>query len=190
MDLNGIPVIMIPLRDGIYLSNIRETDKAALCKYLQAKEIHDNTLTIPHPYHESDAEEWLRLRLDHNLRVGAEVSLAIRNRNDEMIGSVGADNLEPGSSHRGELGYWLAVPYWGRGIMTDALRAYINYAFEQLQVTRLVANVFESNLASSRVLERSGFKLEGRLRQHYLKNGRLMDARVYGLLKDEAEGRQ
>ncbi|HKO98966.1 MAG TPA: GNAT family protein [Pyrinomonadaceae bacterium] len=173
----------IQVRAGIYLSSIRYPDKPALLKYLQSPEIHENTLTIPFPYHESDAEWWLRQRLEHTLKVGTDVSFAIRDHNDEMIGSIGADSLEPGTTHRAELGYWLAKPYWGQGIMTNALSAYINYAFDELRVTKLVAHVFVRNPASARVLENNGFKLEGQLREHYLKNGQLLDACIYGLLK-------
>jgi len=173
----------IPVRDGLYLSSIRRSDKSALLKHLQSPEIHDNTLTIPYPYHEADADAWLQLRLQHSQKVDREVTFAIRNDNHEMIGTIGADTLDPGTTNRAELGYWLATTYWGQRIMSDALRVYINYAFSELQLTKLVAHVFERNPASAGVLEHNGFQLEGRLREHYLKHGELLDARVYGLLK-------
>lgn len=173
----------IPVRDGVYLSSIRRGDKSALLKHLQSPEIHANTLTIPFPYHEADADAWLQLRMQQSKKVNREVTFAIRNDSHEMIGTIGADALEPGTTHRAELGYWLATTYWGQRIMTDALRAYINYAFSELELTKLVAHVFERNPASAGVLEHNGFQLEGRLREHSLKHGQLLDARVYGLLK-------
>jgi len=104
----------------------------------------------------------------------------------KLIGVVGADSLELGMSHRAEIGYWIARQYWGQGIMTDAVRTYVRYAFAELGVTRLTAHVFDFNSASARVLEKNGFVLEGTLRKHFLKDGRLIDARLYGLLKDES----
>ncbi len=178
---------IIPVRPGIYLSSVKASDKSAMLKHLQSPEVHENTLTIPYPYHEADADAWLKLRMQHRQNVGIDVTFAIRNDEDEMIGSIGADKLEPGTTHRGELGYWLAPAYWGQRIMTDALRAYISYAFSELQLTKLVAHVFELNAASASVLEHNGFQLEGRLREHYEKNDRLLDARVYGLLKRDWE---
>ncbi|MGH9880451.1 MAG: GNAT family N-acetyltransferase, partial [Pyrinomonadaceae bacterium] len=88
-------------------------------------------------------------------------------------------------AHRVEFGYWLARPYWGQGIMTDAVRVFVRYAFSELGLLRLTAHVFESNIASARVLEKNGFKLEGHLREHFIKDGKLIDVRFYGLLKED-----
>ena len=71
--------------------------------------------------------------------------------------------------------------------MTDVVRVYVDYAFIQLDLAKLTAHTFEFNLASARVLEKNGFKLEGRLRKHLLKDGQLIDARFYGLLKEDLE---
>ena len=71
--------------------------------------------------------------------------------------------------------------------MTDVVRAYVDYAFRELKLKRLTAHTFAFNLASARVLEKNGFKLEGRLRKHLLKDGKLIDARFYGLLKEDLE---
>ncbi|MGH9968651.1 MAG: GNAT family N-acetyltransferase [Pyrinomonadaceae bacterium] len=102
-----------------------------------------------------------------------------------LIGVVSADNLELGATHMGEIGYWLAQPYWGQGIMTAAVRDYVRYAFDELRLLRLTAHVLEFNAGSARVLEKNGFKLEGRLRKHIRKDGELLDARFYGLLKED-----
>ena len=69
--------------------------------------------------------------------------------------------------------------------MTDVVRAYVEYAFRELQVVRLTAHVFEMNAGSARVLEKNGFKLEGRFRKHLRKDSELLDARFYGLLKED-----
>lgn len=176
--------LKIPLRDGFYLSGLLLTDKPALLEHLSSKDVYNTTLNIPHPYTEAHADSWLKKRISHNQQV-KEVSLAIRDVNAKLIGVVSADNLELGATHKAEIGYWLARPYWGQGIMTDAVKAYVNYAFEELRLLKLVAHVFELNIASAQVLEKSGFKLEGRLRKHFRKDGKLLDARIYGLLKED-----
>lgn len=177
--------LIIKVRPDVYLSPICEADKSAMLEYLSSIDVHLTTLNIPHPYHEENAEAWIRKRMQHTEHVGAEVSFAIRDENRKMIGAVGADSHQPGISHRAEIGYWLAKPHWGRGIMTDVVDSYITYAFAELQLLKLVAHVFDFNTASARVLEKNGFKLEGHLKKHYMKNGKLVDARIYGLLKED-----
>jgi RimJ/RimL family protein N-acetyltransferase len=177
--------VKIKVRDDVHLSSIRLTDKSSFVKYLSAKEIYDTTLTIPYPYAESHADSLLQKRIEHAARQGKLVTFAIRDADDNMIGGVGADNLELGTTHRAEISYWLGVQFWGQGIMTDAVRAYVRYAFSELDLLRLTAHTFEANLGSSRVLEKNGFKLEGRLRKHFRKDGVLLDARIYGLLRDD-----
>ncbi|HAF25545.1 MAG TPA: N-acetyltransferase, partial [Blastocatellia bacterium] len=159
--------------------------KAALMEHLHSKDVYNTTLNIPHPYLEAHANSWIQKRIARAERVGKEVSFAIRDNQGKLIGVVSAESLEPGTTHRAEIGYWLARPFWGQGIMTDAVRAYVGYAFGELQLLRLTAHVLESNVGSARVLEKNGFKLEGRLRKHFRKDDELLDARFYGLLKEE-----
>jgi RimJ/RimL family protein N-acetyltransferase len=104
---------------------------------------------------------------------------------ENLIGGVGSDSLEFGTTHRAEISYWLGARFWGQGIMSDAVRLYVEYAFSELDLLRLTAHTFEFNVGSARVLEKNGFKLEGRLRKHFRKDGELLDARIYGLLRDD-----
>ena len=136
----------IAIRDGLYLSCVLETDKAALMEHLHSKDVYNTTLNIPHPYLEAHANSWIQKRIARAERVGKEVSFAIRDNQGKLIGVVSAESLEPGTTHRAEIGYWLARPFWGQGIMTDAVRAYVGYAFGELQLLRLTAHVLESNV--------------------------------------------
>jgi ribosomal-protein-alanine N-acetyltransferase len=176
--------LKIKVRDRIYLSGVSRADKPALLEHLQIKDIHDRTMNIPYPYSGADADWWLRKRIEHTNRYGRESTFAIRDAG-KLIGVVGTDNFELGMTHRAEIGYWLARPYWGHDVMTDAVRTFVRYAFAELEVVRLTAHVFTFNVASARVLEKNGFKLEGCLRKHFCKDGQLIDARFYGLLKEE-----
>ena len=83
-----------------------------------------------------------------------------------------------------ELGYWLGEPFWGRGIMTDAVRCFTDWTFGAFEVHRLYSTVFDGNHGSVRVLEKAGFQREGRLRASVFKNGRIMDQLLYARIKD------
>ncbi len=111
------------------------------------------------------------------------MNFAIRSADDSLIGGCGFHDFQEGQSHLAEVGYWLAKPFWGRGIMTAAAELLCRLAFKELGLAKITAHVFPPNLASARVLEKCGFQLEGYLRQHFLKDGKFLDARLFGLLK-------
>ena len=102
----------------------------------------------------------------------------------EAIGSIG---LSPGQDvHRytAELGYWLAEPFWGRGIVSRAVTALTAHAFSQrTDLVRIQAAVFSWNAASARVLEKAGYQREGVLRQSVFKDGVLGDSYMYAKLR-------
>jgi len=175
----------IHVREGTYLSSIGLSDKLALIEHLKEREIYERTALIPYPYSEADADWWINTRLEARKNLDKEVVFAIRGSDGELIGAVGAQLDDIGLTHRAEFGYWLAKPYWGHGIMTDAVAAFVEYAFRELMLSKLTADVFAFNTASARVLEKNGFQKEGYLRQHYFKDGHFIDAIAYGLLKDE-----
>ena len=178
---------VLKVRDGIHLSPILRTDKASLLEYLNTRDIYNTTLTIPFPYREADADMWLRKRAQQDTRLTKVVSFAIRDSNGKLIGNIGADSFEAGTTYKTEIGYWLAKPFWGQGIMTDVVKAYVQYAFTELNLGKLMALTFEFNVGSARVLEKNGFKLEGCLRKDILKDGKPIDVRVYGLLKGDLD---
>jgi ribosomal-protein-alanine N-acetyltransferase len=83
----------------------------------------------------------------------------------------------------GIIGYWLAEPFWGKGIMPSVVELVTRYAFTHLDIIRLQAGVFSKNLASMRVLEKAGYQKEGISRNAIIKNGEVMDEHVYAILK-------
>ena len=114
---------------------------------------------------------------------GRPVHWAIRTAENALIGGCGFDGLQAGKSHRAEVGYWLAKAFWGRGVMTAVVRRLCRHAFEEFGLAKITAHVFPHNPASARVLEKCGFEEEGFLRKHFLKDGRFLDARLFGLLR-------
>ena len=158
-----------PPPPGLVFRNWRARDVAALCRHANNRNIWLNLLDrFPHPYTRRDAERWIDL---NNATLSPPVNFAIE-LDGEAIGGVGMDRRQ--DVHRGtaEIGYWVAEPFWNRGIGTAAARFIADYAFRAYPLLRLEARVFEWNVASARVLERAHFQLEGRLRQAITKDGR------------------
>lgn len=104
----------------------------------------------------------------------------------EAVGGIGVEPGEGIYARSGRFGYWLGEPFWGRGIMTAAVRATVEHAFTNLDLVRLEAPVFAWNPTSMRVLEKCGFEREGVLRNSVLKDGELIDAVLFAKLRDPA----
>jgi len=173
----------IVVNDQVHLSPYHASDKAALVSSLNDREIYERTLRIPFPYTNDDAGKWLTLVARITEQQARVIHWAIRSADGALIGGCGFDDLQVGKSHRGEVGYWLAKPLWGRGIMTAVVQRICRYAFEEFGLLKITAHLFPQNAASARVLEKCGFEQEGFLRKHFLKEGRLLDARVFALLR-------
>ena len=102
-----------------------------------------------------------------------------------MIGSIGVFRQENIHKQTAELGYYIAEEYWGKGIMTEAVKQICAYVFGSSDIIRIYAEPFAHNNASCRVLEKAGFQYEGTLRSNAVKNGKVIDMKMYSLLKRE-----
>ena len=173
----------IVVSDQVHLSEFRASDKDALLANLNDRDIYERTLRIPFPYTDAAADEWLALVARITRQQGRPVQWAIRNADDALIGGCGFDGFQVGKSHRAEVGYWLARPFWGRGIMTAVVQRVCQHAFNEFGLVKITAHVFTHNPASARVLEKCGFQEEGYLRKHYVKDDKFIDARLFGLLR-------
>ena len=115
-----------------------------------------------------------------------EINLAIVRQSDMRL--VGGVILRPDKDHQhAEVGYWIGVPYWGNGYATEAARALVQYAFEELRLHRVHASHTANNPASGKVLRSVGMKYEGRMREHLVKWGEDQDLELYGVIKGETE---
>ncbi|MEZ4966252.1 MAG: GNAT family N-acetyltransferase [Saprospiraceae bacterium] len=98
--------------------------------------------------------------------------------------AAGGIGLHPQADiHRknAELGYWLAEPYWGKGIITRAIGQMVEYGFEQWDFDRIFARPFGTNIGSQRALEKAGFVLEARFEKTLFKNGEYLDELIYAV---------
>lgn len=155
----------------------RPDDLPDLVLHANDHSIADNlTNTFPHPYTEEDGLAFLdRFRSDTPVRVFAIVV------DDHAVGSIGVFPQDDIFHLNAELGYWLAEPFRGRGIMQAAIEQLLEYAFSAFHLRRVFARPFGSNLASQRVLEKAGFALEARLTGTIDKNGRTEDELIYAV---------
>ncbi len=140
------------------------------------RKIERYTLNIPYPYPLKAARQWvdLNLKLARGKRM-TQLNLAI-DLDGQVIGGIGLSAM---NGHRAELGYWLGVKYWGRGIVAGAVKVLTRYALRELKLRRVYAKVFPVNKASARVLEKAGYKYEGRLVKDAVKHGRAVDGLLY-----------
>ena len=173
----------IVVNNQIHLSEFCSSDKAALVKHLNDRDIYDLTLRIPFPYTDADADAFFARVAKATEQQGQPAHFAIRTGDDALIGGCGLNELEVGKSHRAEVGYWLAKPLWGQGIMTAVARRLCQHAFDELGLAKIIAHVFTGNPASARILEKCGFVQEGLLRMHFLKDGKFIDAMLFALFK-------
>jgi RimJ/RimL family protein N-acetyltransferase len=106
---------------------------------------------------------------------------------EEAVGSI---DVRRRSSHRGDLGLWIGLPYHSRGIGTGAIRLAAEYAFRQLGLAKLEAAIFVGNYKSRRAFEKAGFQLEGSIRRAVRKQGEFVDEWLFGLLPEEFDPRR
>lgn len=103
---------------------------------------------------------------------------------DKAIGSIGAFRQSNIHQLTAELGYYIAEEYWGKGIMAEAVKQICEYVFSVSDIIRIYAEPFAYNTASCRVLEKSGFQYEGTLRKNAVKNGKVLDMKLYSKIKE------
>ena len=175
------PVPTIRVNREITLSQISWEDKPAFLKHLnKTNAFRENMGSIPFPYTDLDAEQWLSQALRGTLEHGQCRNWAVRIAGGELIGGAGIVGISRGE--KAEIGYWLAEQYWGRGIMTEVVRRLCEFAFDQYDLHRIYARAYATNPASARVLEKAGFELEGTLRSHFFRDGKAYDVLFFGLM--------
>lgn len=164
-----------------HIRSYRASDKLSLIKYADNFNVAISLLdSFPFPYNEIEADMWLSYAMNQQ----PEMNFAIADKN-EMIGAIGLKEMDDVYRYSFEVGYWLGEPYWGKGITTKALSAFTDYSFAHYKVVRLFAGVFDFNPASGKVLEKCGYKLEGRLKSAVVKKGKVYDQLLYAKVSEE-----
>jgi RimJ/RimL family protein N-acetyltransferase len=150
----SIPVLET---ERLFLRAPRLGDAMTVAALANDKRIAENTCRLPHPYTRSDAEDFIA-----SPRSGG-IAFLITRRDDTVIGACGiavydAPYVAAPEEAAPEIGYWLGVPYWGRGYASEAVRALIDFAFTERDHDLLQAGARITNPASRRILEKCGFQ--------------------------------
>lgn len=173
---------MLTLAPGVSIRHWRRGDASSLCHHANDRRIWLNmTDAFPFPYTPDAAEGFLSFVA--RMSPATWFAIAV---DDVAVGGIGFTPHEGVERVAAEIGYWLGVAYWGRGIMTRAVAAVTGHAFHHHPVLRrLYAVPYAWNPASARVLEKAGYRLEGRMHQSAIKDGQVIDQLLYAMTRAE-----
>ncbi len=153
------------------------SDAEDLAKIINNKNILSNLRDgLPYPYTVKDAEEYITAMLSSDKTKTFAFAITV---DDRVIGSIGVFRCENIHFRTAEMGYYIGEPYWGKGLGTSAVEQVCSYIFRHTDIIRIFAEPFAYNTASCRVLEKAGFQLEGVLRNNAVKNGQILDMKMY-----------
>lgn len=135
---------------------------------------------FPHPYTEENGRNFINFA-----NQGEVLRIFAIEINGKVSGGIGLHPQADIYRKNAELGYWLAEPFWGKGIISSAIQEIIEYGFQNLDIDRIFARPFARNIASQKVLEKNGFVLEAHFKSTIIKNAVYEDELVYALRKQE-----
>ena len=158
----------------ITLHNWKTDDKLVLMALCNAV---DRTF-LPYPYDEADADWWLGMVAENDGKEGVWRAIVV---DGQIVGSISVERMADEERNVGSIGYMILTPWWSKGLGTEAVRQMCGIAFRELALERIIGEVFPENLASARVLEKNGFRLEETKVGAVVKDGKAMDVRVYVL---------
>ncbi len=134
------------------------------------------TNRFPHPYTMEAGQQFLAMVEESDPPNVFTIDI-----NGKSVGAIGLHPQSDIQCKNAELGYWLAEPFWGNGIVTKAIKQMVDYGFKNWEIDRIFARPFGNNIASQKVLEKTGFILEGRFEKTLFKNGEYLDELIYAV---------
>lgn len=171
----------------IILRGFRKADAENIQQNINSKSVVRYTSNIPHPYSIKDAYHFFK-KLKKNR--GKEIAFGIVLKNTgKVVGGIGLMKIDRANKNA-ELGYWLGKKYWGRGIATEAVGLVLDLVFKKWKFHRVYANTFHKNIASQKVLNKFGFKFEGRMREKWWRKSQWHDVLNFGILDREYKKRK
>lgn len=177
---------MIIRTKRLVLRPLKQSDAKSVADNINNLNVSRWLYRVPHPYSIKDAIQWIRSNQKKWLAKPIEdyvFGIDLKSEH-KIIGGIGIHDVNRNNGS-GEIGYWLGENYWGNGYGCEALKAVVDFALKRLKLRRLEAGVFDGNHSSGRLLEKVGFKHEGRrIKSKRCKaDGKIHDEHVYGLLK-------
>lgn len=157
------------------------SDAAAIAAVLNNINVQNNLRDgLPYPYRVEDAEGFINAMITAE---PADVFAFAILADDQVVGSIGAFRMANVHRITAEVGYYIGQEYWGRGIATEAIKLTCKHVFKHNDIARIFAEPLAGNIASCRALEKAGFALEGILRCNAIKNGKIMDMKMYSIVR-------
>ncbi|SIT84142.1 GNAT family N-acetyltransferase [Pontibacter indicus] len=152
-------------------------DLDSLVKHADNFNIARNMADVfPHPYTYEKGRAFLEM-----VTQGRPPNILAIEVEGEAVGGIGIHPQQDIYRKNAEIGYWLGQPFWGKGIMTEAIRQMVDYGFANRDITRIYARPFGYNIGSQRALEKAGFVLETKLEKTFYKNGEYQDELIYAV---------
>lgn len=162
------------------------SDLDNLLKYANNAHISNNlTNQFPHPYTEESGRQFISVVSELD-----PARVLCIDQDGEAIGAIGIHPQADIWCKNMEMGYWLAEPFWGQGIITAAVIAVVDHGFRAFDINRIFARPFGNNKGSQRVLEKARFKLEARLEGTIYKNGHYHDELIYAIRREDWAGQK
>ena len=169
-------------KNAISLRKLVTADSKPLSRLANNKKIWDGVRDhFPYPYTPDDARDFIQRKADE---VPA-CTFAIINHEGKLCGVISLVPQEDVYRMSAEIGYWIGEPFWGQGLATQAISLMTQYGFEELQLERIFAAVFDFNLASMRALEKNGYQKEGVFRNAVIKNDQICDEHRYAKVRED-----
>ena len=157
-------------------------DLDSLVKYADNFNIARNMADVfPHPYTQEAGKRFIEM-----FSKATPPNILAIEVQGEAAGGIGIHPQQDIYRKNAEMGYWLAEPYWGQGIISRAISEMVAYGFQNWDITRIFARPFGRNLGSQKVLEKAGFTLEARLSQTFFKNGKYEDELIYAIRRPDS----
>ncbi|MCW8932826.1 MAG: GNAT family N-acetyltransferase [Gammaproteobacteria bacterium] len=168
----------------LHLRFIKDSDAEAIQDALTHRQIADSMISIPYPYSIEETKQDIK-KYQQEQKSGKACVFVIEGIEDKnFYGLVEIRNIELEHS-QAELSFWLATKAWGKGYMTEALQAIVNYCFKTLNLNRLYCYHMLKNHASGKTIKQSGFTQEGTLRQRVKKLGVFEDVALWAILRKD-----
>ena len=145
----------------------------ALCNAVDRTFLSDR---LPYPYTEADADWWLGMVAENDGKEGIWRAIVV---NEQIVGSISVERMADDQLNVGAIGYMILTPFWSQGIGTEAVRQIYGIVFQELAFDRIIGQVFPENVASVRVLEKNGFRLEETIVEKVIKSGMVRDVKLY-----------
>lgn len=175
LELNG---------NTIKIRKLKFSDAMDIYKNVKDKEVIKWTLSIPYPYPKDGAIKFIR-KSHYKIKKKKSYDFGVVfKKTNRVIGIVSFNHVD-WENKNAELGCWLGKKYWRQGLMTEAVKLILKFGFKKLKLHRIFAGLFEGNIASKKLLEKCGFKLEGKIRETRYRRKKWHNELTFGILRSE-----